>query len=98
MFCNLTEQEMPVVVLALVGLLGLTMIPATAGAFPSVSNKMVTGPNLYYRDIAQGARPGFHWGRNRLTLYGAWFPGPCARTARYPSRASGWRWVTAASP
>jgi hypothetical protein len=79
MFCNLTEQEMPVVVLALVGLIGLTMIPATAGAFPSVSNKMATGSNLYYREIAQGCGPGFHWVGKHRNRYGSWVPGHCAR-------------------
>src|SRR6266436_6074200 len=79
MSCNLTEHEMRVAVLAFIGLIALPVISITAEALPAGSGGTEAAPNQYYRQVAQGCGPGFHWVAKHRNRYGAWVPGHCAR-------------------
>jgi hypothetical protein len=70
---------MRVAVLAFTGLVGLAMLPGTAGAFPYAPGRAEIGSTPYYQEVAQGCGPGFHWVGRHRNRYGAWVPGRCVR-------------------
>jgi hypothetical protein len=69
---------MRAVVLAIIGLIGLTTISGTAPAFPAGSIRMEPGAAPYLLEAAKRCAPGFHWVGRHRNRHGVWVPGHCA--------------------
>jgi hypothetical protein len=76
---NLTEQDMRLAGLAIIGLIGLTTMSVTVSASPAGSVGREAGAASYLVEVAQGCGPGFHWVGRHRNRYGAWVLGHCAK-------------------
>jgi hypothetical protein len=70
---------MRVAVFVIIGLIGLTTMPAKVSAFPAELVRREAGAPSYLVEVAQGCGPGFHWLGKHRNRYGARVPGHCAR-------------------
>lgn len=63
--------------LALLGALGLALLPVTAGAVPGGSDRVVAAPASSLVEVRNGCGRGWHWAPGHRGRYGRWHRGQC---------------------
>jgi hypothetical protein len=71
---------MRVAMLALAGLIGVSLASTAISAAPIGPTRSEAASAPYLVEVAQGCGAGFHWVGKHRNRYGAWVPGRCVRS------------------